>query len=302
MINLSHFDINNFEFIGYGGFGDIYKHGKYIYKIYRKDVEIFNPSLIYRPFKFRKLISVDGEIKYTDLIKDIVCVDGKFAGVVVPFYDGDTLLKLCDMELKKKLDVSQEIIRNSKELTSYFIYPLDYKLDNIMYVNGSIKLIDLDDCLTSVCMFPHNHLLKQSVRSLDATIKAFLGEYIGHVAIPELRSLIDKNVSFSNNTYNQLEDYLKEKSTINNYIFISNNSDLFGNIRLLRSCDYRVVYFSNNYCFTEDLLDQIIYMKNMGISIYDVIPYMNIDFYLRNKLYDDVLEICGDKCIKKILH
>lgn len=47
-----------------------------------------------------------------------------------------------------------KLVRNSQELTRFRIYPLDLKLDNIMYVDGQVKIIDLDDLYTKYMLIP----------------------------------------------------------------------------------------------------------------------------------------------------
>ena len=62
---------------------------------------------------------------------------------------------LKDSSYKLKADLSRQFVRNSKELIRHNIYPLDYKLNNLMCENGELRIIDLDDFHTKVCRIPN---------------------------------------------------------------------------------------------------------------------------------------------------
>ena len=64
-----------------------------------------------------------------------------------------------------------DFIRNPLEatnkLTDQKIYPLDYKLNNVIYTSqGQVKIIDLDDQLTKVTLIKNPYYFYKSTRRL----------------------------------------------------------------------------------------------------------------------------------------
>ena len=122
-----------------------------------------NPMKLYRKHRFDRMIRLDKKLEYTDLCNDVIFMDGKFSGVCIPFYGYDCLYKLLGMPFDVKMDISNQLVRNSQELTRFRIYPLDLKLDNVMYVDGQVKIIDLDDLYTKYMLIP-NFIYKRVIR------------------------------------------------------------------------------------------------------------------------------------------
>ena len=98
MVSIKSKDLLDLKRVGAGNFGTIYKNGDKVYKIYhqmvRTEYDSFcpNPSLKLDKSRIIKYTKLDKKLLYTDLVKDIIYVDGKFGGVVMPYYDGETLL------------------------------------------------------------------------------------------------------------------------------------------------------------------------------------------------------------------
>ena len=105
MINLSKDDFGKLEFVGSGTFGKIYTDGVLTYKVYKNQVRTYydlyskNPMLkhlLLRYIRFNRLINLSQNIKKSDLISDILLLDDKFGGVVLPFYAGKELYYYLD--------------------------------------------------------------------------------------------------------------------------------------------------------------------------------------------------------------
>lgn len=111
MISLTSEELKKLEKIGYGNFGVIYKDSDKIYKIYNHVVKasahitVPNPSLRFPKRRLNRLINLNKSIKYTDLVQDTVFIDGQFRGIVLPYYEGETLLDLSQEPLEKRLTI-----------------------------------------------------------------------------------------------------------------------------------------------------------------------------------------------------
>ena len=305
MINIRKDDLKKLRCVGGGGFGKLYKKGDLVYKIYNNMVPsgyttfVNNPSLRYRRFRLNRLLSLDKKVIYSDLIKDIIYVDGKFAGVCLPFYDGLTLDYFEEAPLEKRIDLSFELVRNFRELTDYYIYPMDFRMDNAMKVDGHVKLIDLDDFLTKVSVFPRRDYLKEFVGILDNNIKGFLQEY-SNFNSPRLVKMLDKVDYPFNYSYEGIFNYLTDKSEKHSYVLIGNDSDILSNISLLRDSNIRNIYVRPNVSELADVIRSIARLNELGISIYDVVMNGKCDMYLNNVCYDDIYQIYGDKVYKRM--
>lgn len=307
MLKLDNKYIEKLEYIGCGGFGRLYRDGNLVYKIYKEKVRssfctyISNPSLMYSRLKINKLLSVDKKLIYTDLIKDTIFIDGKFSGVVVPYYDGVTLDNLSDLSYKNKIDLCVQIVRNARELTDNYIYPMDYKLDNIMFASGKIKLIDLDDVLTRVCHVYHRGIYKKSINNLDSTIKDFLNEFHLFPSMYLMGQIANVHSS-KNNTYDEINSYLCRKKIRYPYVIISDNTDLFSNIRLFTDSRVRVIYTCKACKGFSELCKKLDVFNNNGVSIYDVVLERNLDKFLKNTLYSKIICAEEDKLQEKKLY
>jgi len=302
MINITREELNKLERIGAGNFGTIYLKENKAYKIYHEMVKTEyhtlhkNPSLKYRKHKLNRLIKLDKKLTLTDLVQDVIFVDGKFGGVVMPYYDGDTLIKTKEDPLKNKIEIAKKLIESSKELTEHHIYPMDYKLNNIMLVSGEIKLIDLDDFFTKITLLPHPSLKRETIFGLDETIKAYFYDSNFFPLKNDLRKYFSKEILLANSEYQEIEQYIAKKSEAHNYIFINENIDFNRHFELLRNPNYRIVYVYYRFC--SDYMENIIYnILNSGIKLYDLIPMYNFKKYLRSIEYDECLGIKKDEIL-----
>lgn len=304
MINLDKSQIRKLEYVQNGGFGVLYKKDNLIYKLYRNKVncsyslKVDNPSLRYCPLKIRRLMRLNDKLLYTDLVQDIIFVDGKFAGVVLPFYDGKTFSDSDDLPFEERLSLSFELVRNSSELTNHYIYPMDYKLNNFMIVDGNVKIIDLDDVFTKVGLIYRPIKEKKCISNLDCSIKSFLNEFCSFPS-SFFKDLISKSTPHANYSYDDIIDYLKGKSRRYIYVVINDDSDIYSNIKLIRDSNVRVIYERDRYNGYDDMELRISQLNEMGISIYDVILSRNIDNYFNNVLFNRVYEIKGESLFEK---
>lgn len=308
MIKIKKSELEQLEKISTGGNGAIYRVGNYIYKIYKPYTktsykeEIPNPSLKYRPLKLHRLMSIDKKIKYTDLVQEIIFVDGKFGGVVLPFYNGQILSETMNLPIEEKIKISREVVRNSSELTYHHIYPMDYKLNNIMLSDGHPKIIDLDDWTTKVKFRLHPLRKALCIEGLDETIKTYLSEYRGIPLSGEVKEKIRKIPNQPNYSYNGILEYLDEKSQIHNYIFIFESSDIKSNLRLLHDDKYRIILSFKDFYFDDSHIKKYLEKLNYyGIDIYDITTLNRIDDYINNSVYKEYIKITDKEVkIKKI--
>ena len=63
---------------------------------------IYNPCLRCKRIKYNYLKSINYKLQYTELIDDILYIDGLFSGVVMPYYDGDLLKDYVEDPIEKK--------------------------------------------------------------------------------------------------------------------------------------------------------------------------------------------------------
>lgn len=224
MIHITSSNIEKLERIKSGKFGTVYKKDDDIaYKIYHPTVsddswkETMNPTLLLPQIRYNVLIKRSNSLKYSGGVIDKLYVDGKFAGVIIPYYDGVELAQLMDDPIDFKIKLSKKIIRNAKELTANLIYPTDYKLNNILYSNGKVQLIDLDDVKTHICFTPNIIFRSLSINSLGETIQAFLKEH-KHLPLPkEVKKSVEREKFFYTSKYNTIEEYLKRKKKKEKY-------------------------------------------------------------------------------------
>ncbi len=300
MINISSDEIKKMERIGSGNFGSVYLKDDKVYKIYHDKIKaisvtfntreiINNPTLKTKPIKYEYLKYINSKLKYTDLIDDVLYVDGSFGGVVMPYYDGDTFEKYKNDPIEKKVSMARQLLLNAKELTDNLIYPLDYKSNNIMLYENKIQIIDLDDVKTKVL----NPIYKtESIKILDDAIKYFLGDI--NYNYQNMKDLIEKEINKTNKTYLAIENYLSEIIKTHNYILIDEEADFKKYIDLLRKSNYRVVYIYDNVCNYNNLEK----LLSLGIRIYYILPKRYIDDYLSSIAYDELLTVKEKEIVK----
>lgn len=299
MINIRDINIDKLEKIGSGTYGVVYRDGCRAIKIYNDDIKVYygcglkNPSLRFNKEKLSRLKRRNNKIEKTDLIKDIVYDGNKYVGVVYPYYEGTTLDKCLYYPLQLKIDISREIVNRAKELVKNKIYPLDYKLNNIIYTNEKIQLLDLDDCCTKVRLIGSNRLLKKSNLILDETIKTFLGEYDYYRCIgSETRELILNKYFELNDDFDSIENYLNEREKPTKFLLVNYDTEL----DVLKSNEYKKLYIYDQ--LNENELRELI-DKN-ELLIYDVIKSSELDKYLNTYNVDECIDKRG-KIIRRRL-
>ena len=315
MISINRNELGNFTRIGSGMFATVYTDYTYTYKIYHRmcvdynrDLQCKNPSLRYRPLKINRLMQLDKKIENTDLIKDIINVDGKFGGVLLPYYGGETLSHLDDISFEQKLKICREILKNSKELIDNYIYPNDIALRNIIYSDGNVRIIDLDDVLTKVCLFYNPFYYNKSITGVDSTIKTFLGELDGVYNRLCLDNRIKEYLTSKceyleiKTSFEKIEEYLDAKAEYSNYFLIHDDSDI-NMAKSFQDNGYKIIFIRDN---KEALRDDRILLKMFddlrlkGITLYDTIEACKIDKYLQNSAVENALESHKKLLIKKL--
>lgn len=298
MINITSINFDKLEKVARGGFGVVYRDGDHAIKIYHDTVrtgyatDMPNPSLYFNKVKLKRLLQRNKLIENTDLIQDIVCDGDKYVGVVYPYYEGITLDRCKTYPLQTRLDMSRQIVENAKELTDNNIYPLDYKLNNMIYVDDKVKIIDLDDFFTKVKLLKSNKLLKKSSRILDETIKCLLGEYdyygyVGH----DVMCLLNKEHSLNYN-YDDISGYLDNKEKSVRFLLVDSNTD----IDKIDRGDY-LILFINDSLKNKDLLTLII---NNDLSLYGVVRSNQLENFLNNYNVEDCIDKTKDKVLSMI--
>lgn len=297
--------LEDLERVGSGCFGTVYKKDdKTAYKIYHKYVfdqfgtQHHNPCLIYRKKHLNKLINLNYKLVHNNLISDVIFVDGIFKGVTMPYYNGYTLDNMMEANFNLKMDVSKQLVRNAKELTDNNIYPLDYKLNNLMYENGNARIIDLDDSRTKLRLIKDFYASSRSIKGLDETIKVFFGDT--NCLPVKYRNLIDKEQNNISNKYELINEYLDKKNIGHNYIVVDELTDINYLLSFLKNNDCRVIFKYNYRIHDENyFLDVINKYQKMGIRLYDFVKDYNEYTYFSNCSILDKYEAKNKVLIKK---
>ncbi len=286
MINMEKEDFYNLVFIGSGTFGSVYVKDNMAIKLYHSEVKSqlnmysINPNLLHYQKRIKKLLQRRNQIHYTDLIHDILCINGQFRGVVGTFYDGYSLNKIYDtLSFDEKKYIIEQVIRNAEELTDHYIYPTDYKANNIQYTSDKqVKIIDLDDCYTKVATFANPFLKKRSTFALKMFIISFFNAKTHQIhtfnKLPTLgicrenKSLFQKIYS----NYNDLKSYLTNIAKPHIFAFISIDQplkDIIRNIKAINHIDdIKIVLCCNGKNIPSLYLCQL---EKLGFNIYDIV-------------------------------
>ena len=308
MINISSQDLLKYQKVSRGGFGIVYQVDNDIaYKIYVPTVldmngtEIKNPCLSRPLKKYENIMSRDKLLKHTDLLSDYVFIDGRFGGIKIPFYDGVLVTKLKREKFIVKRRISKQIIRNAKELDKSFIYPTDYKLSNMMFVNGDVKFIDLDDTRTYYLRIPNRLYHNSSVRGIDNTIKKLFHEAQFK---PFTRVVHDKLENKPWNkvikTFDDIEDQLLERSKKINIILVNSSSDLDVVSNFLKNNNYKIVFvYEKKIVDDRYYLDIINKLNNRGLNVFDFICKTDIDLVFSDYNTRECIMSNGKILVKK---
>lgn len=303
MININKDELNSLDLIGYGCFGVVYRKDDKIYKVYRDEVKnVFkeptpNPLLKHPTSTIRKLnrlIDLNRKVKHTDLIEDLLYIDGKFYGVVMPYYEGKLFLNLRELPIEERINYAKELVRNAKELTRHNIYLLDHRLKNVMLVNGNVKIIDADDYYSRVSLVKNGIYYLKSVSSLDDTLKSLFNEYSRPTfKEEEITKRLKKTDYKRNNTYHEIDKYIDYKSKKCRLLFIDTDFDL-SDERLIDGSKVVIICNSLNI---QLLLNTIDRLNARGISIYDVIDLAGLDHFINNNASSECLYVEHNKVL-----
>lgn len=283
MIYLKKEDLDDLKILGSGRFGVVYqKDDKLAYKIYIPSLydefgqvrqnPVFNTSNI----KYLKLIDKSKNLRLTGGIIDTICIDGKFGGVCIPYYNGKILSHMMDEDYSLKIDISKQLVESARELSHHFIYPFDYKLNNIMYENGNVRIIDLDDNHTHVFTIPNPIFHSISVYGLAETIQTFLYEY-KHLPLPkDISRQLGRFHEHMPITFHGIDKYLQHKEITRSFLSIDEKDNLGDIESLLRDENYNIIYS------VDDRLDSVEYQRIINnLRLYNIPLY---DFVLKDKL------------------
>jgi hypothetical protein len=295
MITLTQTNINALEHITHGKFGHIYQDGTYAYKIYIPKIHteygtVNNPCLSSSKRKVHRIISRAKQVRYTDLNYEEIYLDRRFGGVRYKYLEGTTLSRIyIGLPYLIKRDISLKLIRNNAELLSNNIYPLDYKLNNIICSEDyEPHIIDLDDVLTKVTLLPSRRYHNEAMFGLKQTIMTFFNDANINLLSTRQREMLD-----SYQTYNPLyqkyktpssdiSEYLVSKEEEREYLFIPIEEALAHIFMIKKFQDEKgtkLVLLINKYDYTQEEKQYEILkeLKNMGIRIYDILT-LNLDY------------------------
>ena len=288
MIKIDRDELKDLERIGSGTFGTVYKKDdENVYKIYHitikdniRGIGVYNPCLTLSKLHYTTLLSRSKKLKYSGGIKDFIYVDGVFGGVKIPYYEGKTLDKLLDKPLKLKIELSNQIIRNCKELTGKLIYPTDYKLNNMVLSNNEVKLIDLDDKKTHASLTPNPIIRAYSINALGETIQTLFNMYNHHPIPLKVAKEITRDKSFYSFRYNKIEEYINNMKKEKNIIFINEESDIQKLKELINNNDFKIVYLINDkYLEEKPYFELINKFKLNNIELFDFTTIKKIEDY-----------------------
>lgn len=300
-MNITNQDLKKLTYLSSGTFGSVYHDGKNALKIYHPEVKVrydfgyemvSNPCLRPHPIKFRLIKYYNKRLKYTDLNYEPLYCNQQFFGICYPYYDGTELYQLKNIPFSEKEEIVKQLLRNAKELTDHHIYPLDYKLDNVLYTKkGEVKIIDLDDPLTKYRLIKHPSLYQQSMITLKNTVVHFLNSNSNQPYFSLTQFLQHKQQIYSLGnriTYQQLYDYLNIHNSKNNFLIIRPEQFSFhmiSNIKaLIKRKQTKIIVIDPAEFSYEVLQNFVMSLIHAGIEIYDIWPESSnkIENYINN--------------------
>ena len=310
MIEITKRQLEQFEHIKTGRYGSVYRVNEdTAYKIYRPSFYgpdgnvMVNPSLKYPNSRLKLLKSKGKDLKYTDVFQDYIFMDGSFVGIEIPFYQGIYLYHTNDLTFPQKVDSARQMVRNAKELHHHFIYPDDYKLDNmILDKNGCVRFFDLDDILTKVYLIPNLLLDYDCSYGMHETILALFGENIPKPFGKEVKKALDRGYEKPSGSYSKMYDYIDRKNLLKSFIEIDENSDLSYLKSFLGTYPYTILYRIPDNSPTEDdyfYFSIIQKLREKGIFLFDFVPFSDTpDEYSSNFHTEDYVALKGKKLVK----
>ena len=303
MINLHEANLKEFEKLGNGRFGTVYKvNDEYAIKVFHDGLEgpsglISNPEKAYHPLKLYQLRQKAKDLKYTDLVEDTVYIDGKFAGFKIKYYPGETLTHFMRKPFVIKRTIAEEIVRDNKELSDHHIYQLDYRLDNIMY-DSSVHLVDLDGSYTKVLPFGLRTYARRAELGACETINALFNCYYYNDCSKRNLDTIREIEEVT--TYPEVEELIADKSRPHNFIFVDQDSDISLARSLSGDNSYYVYTVESLWSSKDKLKDVISRYQDAGIPLYDIATYYNREFYQYDFNIESSQEVTKNKVLVKI--
>ncbi len=306
MISISKEDLQSMECLGSGLFGTVYrKDANTAFKIYHTQLYdpygkmVENPALRFCQARLDRLKHRGRNLQYTDVWQDKIYMDHKFAGLSFPCYDGDLLFQLMHQPYDVKMRLAKEYVRNSKELTSHGIYPMDYKLNNVMTNAGEVKILDLDDFHTKVPIVPTPFHKSACVFGLHETLLSFFEEYDYASYGIAVRNELMRKRTYAEGNYRAIEQYLSSKEEPIKFLFIDSESDIKTLQNILTEEDYQVIYtFPRMILRDDDFLLLIDHYSTFDISLYDILFLCYRDLYLNNFHMTEGYELHEKQLIK----
>ena len=288
MVDMSFDDIHNLSesFIDSGTFGTVYKKdNNNAYKIYHERIPNYmkdyvdNPVLTLPLSRFELLKKRSERLLYTQSITDFIMVNGKFGGVVIPYFDGELLNMFSNSSFDLKIDISKQLIRNHKELHHNLIFPYDYKLNNVIVSNNKVEIIDLDDVLTSVPRFPLPHHIIHSNFSLSKCLCSFFNESVYTFNYPIIRRKLNNTRFNLTPSINCLENQLRKKEEEHNFFIIDSSYDISS---IPNDSNLRILLVYDSELSMIDVLAIMEKLKEKGLKIFDIIEREKVSLYISN--------------------
>ena len=299
MINLNESDIKKLKYINQGTFGMLYqKDDNTAYKIYKDEIKtkynsyIKNPCLRIPKSHYDLIKEKSKNIKGTEFFKDLIYIDGRFKGVVIPFYQGETLSKYSNIPMNKRIELVTLLINKSKELTKNNIIYTDYKINNIIVQDNDIKLIDLDDLKTHPVIVKDPVLYSYSIYKLNETVQDRFGQE-QHLNLNEdVWKRINRQRGFYTIRKSKLDKYIKNKQTPRDILFIDKDTDISRLKDNTSTYNTNVVYIlSKEEKNKEKELQIIDNLKVYKIPLYDFVTIKEFNYYNNIELINEAYQI-----------
>lgn len=308
MIEITTQEIENLKNIGAGKFGRVFqKNDQIAYKIYHNHIyddfgrKRENPTLKLSQKRYDSLKRRSRNLVHTGGIYDVIIINGKFGGVCIPYYEGSVLSELMDAPLSSKIEISNQLVRNSKELNRHLIYPTDYKLNNVMYSNDMVQIIDIDDRHTHICRIPNLIYYYLGLDALGETIQTFFQEHqIYPILDKDIIKKLSRNRGGKKKSYQQIESYIESKQEDVDILFIDEETDISEVQKRLRQKPYKIVYLVQEYTAPRKVYLEIIEkLEEKQIPLFDILLEEKIRQYPKTIQIQTIEQLRGKQLIKR---